>query len=91
MSDFPDAAGLRSLLPTEPGPWAWSRLKVYLAVLAVVVVGFFLVADWYAAPTRPAPIDWLHAVLSLVLTLGAAFSWRMARRELDKQHRQSSK
>ena len=51
MSEFQVASTLQSLVPSEPGPWLRSRLKVYLAILATVVFGFFFVALWYAAPT----------------------------------------
>ena len=91
MSDFPDTAGLHSLLPAEPGQWVWSRVKVYLAVIAGIVVGFFFFADWYAGPSGRNPFSLLQATMMLFYGLVAFFSWRTARRELNKQHHHGGK
>src|SRR4051812_16639272 len=84
MSDFPDSAGMRSLLPAEPGRWVWSRLKVYLAVLVLAVVGFFFFADWYAGPAGRDPFTWFRAMWVLFGAIAAAYGWRTLHRELDK-------
>ena len=55
----------QSVFPEHPGAWAWSRAKVYLAVVAFVVVGFFFVASWMAAPGDSAAFgrwDWTRWV-----------------------------
>jgi uncharacterized membrane protein len=66
-------------------------VKVYLAILAVVMVGFFLFADWYASPAGGDPLSWMHLAQTLLALLTMVVGWRTARQELDKQHHQSGK
>ena len=89
MSDFPNTAGLRSLLPSQPGPWLWSRMKVYLAVLAACVAGFFFFASWYAAPPTNSAFSFFQTTWSLLAAVIAVFGIRAIHRELDKQRHNS--
>lgn len=64
------------LIPEHPVAWLRSRLKIYLAVLGVVVGGFFFVAGWIAAPDRHAGSGYGAALLIAALIAGkVGFNW----------------
>jgi uncharacterized protein YneF (UPF0154 family) len=77
MSDFPDTAGVRSVLPSSPVQWVWIRLRVYLVALASAVLGFFLVAKWIAKPDSRYPLELVSILLPLLTGIAGGFlRWR---------------
>lgn len=92
MSGYTKETGLLQFLPSEPAKWFWTRVKLYVAILAAVVAGFFFVAGWYAAPMKghESLVDWIRTIWSLAGSLAAAvlsgLAARHEGRKLGNQH-----
>src|SRR4051794_7587911 len=76
MSDFPTTSGVHSLLPGSPVRWLWTRLRVYLAVAAVVSVACIGVAAYRAIDPAERPAVWAVSTSSLSLIIIVSYGWR---------------
>jgi membrane protein implicated in regulation of membrane protease activity len=89
MSGYTKETGLWQFLPPEPAKWFWMRVKLYLAILAAVVAGFFFVAGWYAAPMEghesrvSSLFDCLRSLVSLAVLVIAVLAARHEKRKLE--------
>jgi hypothetical protein len=89
MSGYEKGSSFWQFLPPEPTKWLWTRLKLYVAILAAAVAGFFFIAGWYVAPidghvSRMSSLfEWFGDFMSLVVLVVTLRAAHRARRGLE--------